>query len=268
VPRFKKVALTNLDLAFPEKDRAWKEEIVRKSYASLARLLVDFARIHQLDREWLDKHVDGACFVNALIRRKAEKRNSFVVLSGHLGSFELLGQVPAVYGHPISFVARDFKLPRLNAWWRSRREKYGGQMISRKGAFKEVLRQLQEGRDVGILFDQNLTRQRAVFVDWFGVKAATTKTVAFAAIRAEASVLIVSISYIGDDKYKSSVEECDFREIYSDDSMTLDQKIEHITQVTSKIFEGMIRKSPHEWFWMHRRWKTRPNEDDKSLYQC
>src|SRR5690606_20029609 len=105
-----------------------------------------------------------------------------MMATGHLGSFELLAHCVSMYGFPISFVVRPFKLERLNAWWSGIREAAGNRAIARSGAFKEILKELTSGRDVAVLFDQNVTRNHAVFVDWFGRPAATTRTVALAAL--------------------------------------------------------------------------------------
>lgn len=266
VPSFRKVSRRNLELAFPQQTRQWREGIIRETQRSIARLVVDFARMHTLDARWVQEHVDCP-FLERFKQIKAlHPQVGVVLVTGHLGSFELLAHCVARYGFPISFVVRPFKLKRLDAWWRGMREAAGHKAISRVGAFKEIGRDLEQGRDVAILFDQNVTRNHAIFVDWFGKEAATTKIVALAAIRQKAPIVVASMEYLGEDRYRIHACEVDYFELYDDQAMSLDSKIEIITKEIAKRYVEMIRANPKEWFWMHKRWKTRPQEDDPSFY--
>lgn len=267
IPSFNRVSRKNLTLAFPNQTPEWIEQTIRASQVSLARVIVDFARMQHLDAAWVEKHVDCA-FLDRYKQMKAENPEKGIVLvTGHLGSFELLAHCVPMYGYPISFVVRPFKLRRLNAWWTGIREAYGNKAISRDGAFREVVKDLAKGRDVAVLFDQNVTRNHAVFVDWFGKPAATTKIVALAAIRTEAPIIITSIAHLGNDQYKIAAEERNFSALYADTSLSTDEKVVRITAEVSKAYEQMIAANPNEWFWMHKRWKTTEREGEKNMYQ-
>lgn len=267
LPSFRKVSLRNLQLAFPDKDAAWHEDVLRRSRESLARVIVDFARLGELNSKWVRSNVDCKFLPRFEEMKKQYAGKGVMIATGHLGSFELLAHCVAMYGYPISFVVRPFKLPRFNAWWTGIREAAGNRAIMRKGAFKDVVRDLSSGRDVAILFDQNVTRNHAVFVDWFGRPAATTKTVALAALRTEAPVIVASMGYLGADHYVINARECDFRALYADAALSSDDKVLKITEELSKCYVDMIRAHPDEWFWMHKRWKTAAHEGDENFYK-
>jgi KDO2-lipid IV(A) lauroyltransferase len=171
-----------------------------------------------------------------------------------------------MWGHPISFVVRNFEWKALDRWWTKCRERYGNRVVNRKGAFKEVAQLLRAGTDVALLFDQNVKKKHATFVSWFGVLAATTKTIAVAALRAECPVVVAGIISLPGDKYRVLVEECDFSGIYQDSTMPSEEKIRIITQDLASRYEKMIREQPAAWFWMHRRWRTRPEGEMENLY--
>lgn len=267
VPKYRRIARRNLALAFPEKDEEWREARLRESVESLARVLVDFARIPRIDAAWVSKSVDCS-FVSRYEEIKRENPGKGIVLAtGHLGSFELLAHCVAMYGHKISFVVRNFPLARVDRWWTSRREMVGNRVIGRRGAVKEILRDLQRGRDVAILFDQNVTRNHAVFVPWFGVPAATSRAVALSALRIEAPVVVIGIGYRGDGRYEVMAEECDFKPLYERGDLSAEDKVEQMTAEISTRYIGMIRRYPGEWFWMHRRWKTRPEGEAEEIYR-
>ena len=136
--------------------------------------------------------------------------------------------------------------------------------IAVRGASETTRRPWME--DVAVLFDQNVTRNHAVFVPWFGVPAATTRAVALSALRTEAPVVVAGVGYLGNDRYEVMAEECDFAELYRREDLSSDQKIEIMTADMSARYVGMIRRFPGEWFWMHRRWKTRPEGEAENIY--
>ena len=266
IPSLMRTLRRNLEIAYPDLDSAQRRQLISASFESLARVFVDFVRLPRLSKEWFLEHVQCPFFPRFLELRGKHPGKGILIATGHLGSFELLAQFVAVKGNPISFVVRDFKLPRLDRWWRAARELYGNRVISRKGAFKELSRELQAGHDVAMLIDQNITRNHAVFVEWFGTKAATAKSFAIAALRSEAQVVVAAIRYLGDDKYQIDAEECDFRALYQDQALSIEAKVFAITQKISERYESFIRRSPAEWFWLHRRWKTRPENEAENMY--
>ncbi len=261
LPKLKRVSLENLKLAFPLESDEWRSGILERNYASLARMFVDFARLPHLDERWIREHVETPYVARYAELHRERDGKGILIATGHLGSFELMAHAAPTFGFPMSFVVRNAKLPNVDAWWRSLREANGNRVISRQGAIKEVIDTLQRGRAVGILFDQNVTKNHAVFVDWFGKPAATTKAVALAALRTDAVVLVASVAYLGDERYRVNVEEFNFDSIYRNEELSRDDKVFEITSKLAKSYEGMIRRSPHEWFWMHRRWRTRPEAE-------
>ena len=265
-PRVRETSRRNLKLAFPELTQKERDLLLQQSFTSLARLVVDFARLDSLDASWVNKHVSCPFLPRFREIKKQHPGKGIVIATGHLGSFELLAHCVAMYGHPISFVVRLFELKRINRWWTGIRERYGNRVISRDGAFKHIMADLQQGRDVGILFDQNVKRNHAVFVDWFGKNAATTKSVALAALRTEAPVVVAAVVCRGDDNYEILAEECDFAALYADASIDSEEKVRRITQEVSNRYVAFIRQSPGEWFWLHRRWKTAPEGQAEKFY--
>jgi len=265
-PKYTRIARRNLLLAFPEESIERREEIRRESIRSLARVLVDFARLHRLDAAWVQEHIDCPFFPRFEAIKRENPGKGIVIATGHLGSFELLAHFVALRGHPISFVVRNFTLPRVERRWTAGREAAGNRGIGRKGAFKDIMRDRQSGGDVADVFEENVTRNHAVFVPWFGVPAATTRAVALAALRTEAPVVVAGVGYVGNGRYEVMAQECDFASLYRREDLSSDQKIERMTADMSARYVEMIGRFPGEWFWMHRRWKTRPAGEDENIY--
>lgn len=266
IPRMKKTIDRNLAVAFPERDETWRRDIRSRNAVEMARLLADTVRLPQLTPGWGAAHVDIPVFEHYRQRLSEDPSRGILIATGHLGSFELLGHAIGLRGYPLAAVARKFKSKRFDAWWTGLREARGNKIIDRRGAFKEVVATLSRGTSAAVLFDQNVTRNHAVFVNWFGVPAATTKSVALAALRTQVPIFVASIRYTGRDHYRVESLECDCSDIYRNEEMSTDDKVREITQRLADVYCDMIRQFPEGWFWLHRRWKTRPRPEDARFY--
>jgi KDO2-lipid IV(A) lauroyltransferase len=265
VPRVRATILTNLALAFPDKDEQWRRSLMRGNATEMGRLLADTIRLASLDAPWVEQHVDIP-ILNRYIAAHAGGKG-VLVATGHLGSFELLGHAIGLVGHPLAAIARRFKSPQLDSWWTKLREARGNRIIDRTGAFKEMVRTIESGTSVAMLFDQNVKINHAVFVDWFGTSAATTRAFALAVVKTRAPVFVASIRYVGDDHYVVDANECDFSSVLDDTCVSDEERIEIITAEISRRYCEMIRAFPEGWFWLHRRWKTRPEGELEKVYR-
>lgn len=263
IPRLRKTIDVNLRIVFPERDEQWYREMVSKHAREMGRLSADIIRLPSIDRRWIDEHVR---FKNYEQFQRAHQETGALLATGHLGSFELLGHLAGLTGNPVVAIARKFKSDRLNGWWESMRQATGNTIIDRKGAFKKIIQALRAGQSVAVLFDQNVKKKHAVFVPWFSMHAATTKSLALAVLQTSAPVFVASIRFLEEDMYEVWLEELDFSEVKNDSVLTEDQKIEEITARISRLFCERIVDFPEGWFWSHRRWKTRPGEEDSSPY--
>lgn len=264
MPRLKAVGLRNLELIFPELSLAERKEILSRSFQVLAYNLYAFSLIPRLSRENMSAYVDYSAGGELLARLRAENPTvGALIPTLHFGAFELLGAFSGLMSGNMSFLARGFGLPRLDAWWNSRRELHGSKVFTRKGGYQEIIRRLHQRENVALLFDQNVKAKHAVFVDFFGIKAATSKTVAIAAIRSGAPILFACNIERFDGTYELHVEELSsaWRE-----AVSTEQKIQALTRALHERVEALIRQHPEQWFWIHRRFKTRPPGEPENLY--
>jgi KDO2-lipid IV(A) lauroyltransferase len=266
LPNYRKIAYRNLQLVFPHATSADHEDLFQSSIRTFGRIFLDLARIHTLGPDWVRDNVECP-YLDDYKRIKEQNPDKGVLFAtGHLGSFEVLAHCVPIYGYPISFIVRSFRLQRVNAWWKSKREVRGNRAIDRRGAVKATVAELLQGRDVGVLFDQNLTRNHAVFVNFFGKLAATTKLIGIAAIRTECPIVCASIQYLGNDRYRINALEVPVQDLYSNTEISSDDKIRIITERVTAEYEKMILANPGEWFWFHRRWKTTPEGVEENFY--
>jgi KDO2-lipid IV(A) lauroyltransferase len=267
-PRFSFYARKNLSLVFPG-DEIKQKELLPKSIESFAWLIVDTLRAPKLDKEWLLTHVkitgDGAeGYRNAL--HKVKGRGGFV-LTGHLSSYELIAWIAPQVGVPMLALMRPFKNQYLNQWIVRLREQGGARVCSHKNSFFEMLRAIKKGETVGFLFDQNVTRNYALFVDWFGVPAATTKGLGFAAVSTKCPIVITTMRRVAFDSYEMDYEEVQTQDVYDRTDLDDHEKATEVTRRSVKVFEKCILRDPGSWFWLHRRWKTRPEGEPEDFYK-
>lgn len=265
-PGYRAIADRNISLVFPDKSKKEREELFDKSLRAMGIFIADAVRLDALDAEWARTHVKLASSAPYEELKERYGGRGIIYATGHLGSFEVLGRTMALFGYPMSFIVRDFNLRMVDAWWRGIRENSGNRVISRTGAFSEVIRRLEHGQDCAILFDQNVKRNHAIFVPFFGRLAATTKTVALAALRTKGPVIVGAISRTGDDQYTIKFEICNFDELCESSSVSHEEKVSEITERVTRSMEKLILESPEEWFWMHRRWKTTPEGVREDFY--
>lgn len=266
VPSFDKVSLKNIRLVFPDADEEEVHNILKYSRQSFVRFILDCARFDMLGDDWYRNHIKAGFNEEYHAIRARNPGKGILVASGHMGSIEFQAYVAPICGRKFSFIARPFKNKRLNDWWNARREKLGNQVIGRSGAVTKVIENLNNGIDVAILIDQNITRKHAVFVDWFGRPGATTFALGLAAVETKAPIVISAIVHRGQEQYEVLESECDVSAILGDESLSKEQKILAVTDKISQEYQKVIRLNPSEWFWMHRRWKTAPEGMKEDFY--
>ncbi|MCB0359790.1 MAG: hypothetical protein KDD44_09140 [Bdellovibrionales bacterium] len=263
MPRLRAAALRNLERAFPDSSVAERVAIYRKSVRVLAENIADFARIPDLSREAAAELVDYQEF-QAVLRgvREAHPGVGVLLPTMHFGSFELNGQLYAILERPLAVLARGFGLPRLDRFWNGRREYNGNRIFSRNGAYREIIQNLSAGSDVTLLCDQNVKRKHAVFVDFFGYPASATKTVALAALRTGAPIVLIAAYRTDPQRLKLLYRRIDVPAEYA----SQEGVVQDITARLHAAIEDFVREAPHAWFWIHRRWKTRPAGEPETWY--
>jgi KDO2-lipid IV(A) lauroyltransferase len=266
IPSYRRVSEINLKIAYPESTPEWRRYIINENFKSLAKAISDFVRMPSLTRDWVEANIDIPYWPRYMELKKRAGAPGLIVATGHIGSFELQGYALSLLGYPLSFVVRNFKKPLIDRWWNGIRGKLGNKVLNRQGAYRQVVKELKAGRDVAILFDQNVKRNQAVFVPWFGHLAATTKSIGLAALETEAVVVVVAMVTLKSGKYRMEVTECNFEHVYKNESLDRSQKVKIITEEVSSHYQKLIKKFPEGWFWMHRRWKTTQAEGEMSIY--
>ena len=243
----------HLLIAFPERDSAWRRGAARGSYMHLGREAAMTLRFARMRPEEIVRRTD-VVGLDAL-RAAAAEGSGALVISGHLGNWEVAAAAVAARGVPMDVAAHLQKNPLFYRHMVELRDRLGLTVIAKNEAFHLVPRALAAGRVVALVADQNM-RRRGVFVDFFGRAAATAKGPALFALRTGAPVFLgVAVREEGyPSRYRVVIEPVPVIEEAPGADAIRDLTQRHVSRL-----EAHIREVPNQYFWQHRRWKTRPD---------
>ena len=245
--KYRREAEDNLRSAFPGMKAAEIKRLRDDCFMNIGMNLIEFGLFSFRPQDFWMRRIRISGEEN--LRENLAAGRGVIILSGHIGNWELLGAYLSMIGYPINVVARriyDRRLDALLVWIRG---KSRVRTIYRSGRdnMKKMIRSVKKGEALGILVDQD-TRVGGVFVDFFGKPAYTPTAVSqFARIRNSVVVpgFIVREKNLGHRVILMDPVECvgDEREQ---------------TQKHTEIIENIIREYPSQWVWMHKRWKKQP----------
>jgi KDO2-lipid IV(A) lauroyltransferase len=231
-----------------------RRKIIRSNYLHLASVGIDFIKLPQLvnGNNWRKYfEVEGLEFA----REALEQEKGIIFVSGHLGSWEVLGcAMKYLFHQPVHSIAKHMENPFSDRFVTKLRENSGQKIIFTENASREILRALKSNQLLGILIDQNV-RENNIIVDFFGQKAATTRSVATLSLKTGAPVIMLFARRV-DRRYRFKVTLS--KPIQIEKTENQEKDIFNLTQKCTSIIESRIREHPHEWIWIHNRWKTRP----------
>ena len=250
--RHRLIALTNLTAAFgPERTSAELKRTARESFIHFGEFLAEINKFPRLKEEKKSKLflVEG----EENLLEALSKEKGVLLFSAHYGNWEIAPYILTKKGK-MSVVARPLDNKRLEAQLLKLRESLGTKVIYKHQATKQILQSLRENRMIALLIDQNVLKSQAVFVDFFGKKAATTPSLAAFFLRTRAPLLPVFCYPTSSHTYQLKI----FPPLKISLEEDYDRDILKITQICTMIIEDQIRKNPSYWLWFHNRWKTRP----------
>jgi KDO2-lipid IV(A) lauroyltransferase len=172
-------------------------------------------------------------------------------MSGHYSNFELLGAWAARF-NPVDFVVRPLSNSGVERQIERRRAAAGVGCIRASDGVRRVYQALESGRWVAFLADQDARRQ-GVFVPFFGVAASTPVGPARIALRTGVPIIMGFVERRADGRF--DLEVCE--PIRIEDPEAPDAAM-RLTAAHVAVLEERVRARPELWFWLHRRWKTRP----------
>jgi Kdo2-lipid IVA lauroyltransferase/acyltransferase len=250
----RRVALDGLRRAFPERTEAERRAIAHAAYRQLGRGLGELIAWRNLSDAELRRAVEFVDWDRYEAARAG--RRGVIMAVTHFGNWELAARAAVRQGMVLTTITRTLRGPlneRLLAYRRNR----GMRELPDKGASSAALAVLRRGESLGVVVDQNMLPSRGIFVDFFGTAACTTPAPAILALRTGAPVLLVC-----DLRAPDGTHRIRFDGPFSvPPGPTAHSRIVALTQDLTHAVEKIVREHPEYWFWVHRRWKTRPESE-------
>jgi len=250
----RRVAIDNLQHAFPEKSPAEIREIAHRTYQNFGRTFVQFAGMSRADTHSVRQCIDFNQQGKQLLSRVLEEGKGGIIVASHFGNWELLHLGFGAYGFPGRTIVRTQKNKRVDDLINRVRGRTGCQSIPFGSSVRGILKGLRENVFVGIAGDQSFKRKGSVWVDFFGRPALTAQGAAYFHLKTGAPLIPTFTYHQPDGSIRASFE------ILTLDGLSgnLEQDVFRVTQRITTRLEEEIRRHPDHWFWMHQRWKGSP----------
>ncbi|GAC1657015.1 MAG: hypothetical protein NVS4B3_23210 [Gemmatimonadaceae bacterium] len=235
--------------AFPGLDPGSVERIACASYANLGRVAIEAALLPTLSRGALLDLIEGTDNWEALEAAAAMGRG-VIVVTGHLGNWELAGAYVAARGMRLDAIARGMGNPLFDRYLTDVRERIGMTVVHDQAAVRRTPRSLRDGRIVAFLSDQGAAGLASTYVPFFGRWAKTPRGPAVFALRLGVPVVFGTTVRQPSGRYRLA-----FEPVAVEPTGDRERDVDMLVARYTKILERWIRRAPEQYFWHHRRWK-------------
>jgi Kdo2-lipid IVA lauroyltransferase/acyltransferase len=255
----KRVVERQIAAAFPELDPRGVVKLARESYEHLGRTFIESALLDSLGTDGLQKLVESVEGWEEIEEVMAKGKGA-VLVTGHIGNWELAGAYVAARGIPLDAIVRGMANPLFEAYINHTRELMGMTVVHDSEAVRRTPRSLRAGRAVAFVADQGVLGLASTFVPFFGRPAKTPRGAAVFALRFDVPVVFVVALRRPNGRYRIVVER-----IEAPQTGDRDRDVDAIVARFTEHLEKWVRAVPAQYFWQHRRWKRQPPDTPREL---
>jgi KDO2-lipid IV(A) lauroyltransferase len=251
-------ALDNLLASYPEKSEQWIWQTGRRSFEHLVMLTIDILFTPRLVKKynWRDysryKNVERAKWLMM-------EGQGLLMVGAHYSNFEIIGYLLGMFGFEIYSIARPLDNKYISRYLYGVRRAAGQRIIDKKGATALMEQLTSAGATLCFVVDQDAGK-KGIFVDFFGRKASTYKSVGLLAITKNMPI-VVGYSRRVDNRFYFEIGIN--RIIFPEEWAGKDDPLKWVTAEYTRAIEDFVREDPSQYWWVHRRWKRRPKEERK-----
>jgi KDO2-lipid IV(A) lauroyltransferase len=248
-PKRKNMAIENIMCSL-SLDRMQAYRIAKKSTTRFGKMFMEVLYMPNLNKDNIKQyvHIEHPEFLTEAL----SYGKGAVLATAHSGNWELLGGVLAMYGFPLVAVVQKQTNGEMDKFINDNRTR-AGMHVTYKTGVREMVRMLGEGQIIGLLMDQDAHRD-GVMVDFFGRLASTPQGAAALARMKDAPIISAFITENRDGTHRVILHP----PVWVQKTNSREDDLLHTTQQLTSVIEQHIRNTPHEWFWLHNRWKSTP----------
>jgi KDO2-lipid IV(A) lauroyltransferase len=255
----KRVVEKQIAAAFPDLDHDAVVKLSRASYAHLGRTFIESALLDAIGRQGLldlVETIEGWEIVDDVMARG----KGAVMVTGHIGNWELAGGYVAARGIPLDAIVRGMANPLFDAYVNKARQAIGMTVVHDSEAVRRTPRSLRSGRAVAFVADQGVLGLASTFVPFFGRPAKTPRGAAVFALRFEVPVIFVVALRQPNGRFRIVVERIEARR-----TGDMDRDVDAVVATYTRHLEKWVRAVPAQYFWQHRRWRRQPPDTPPEL---
>ena len=255
----KRVVERQIAAAFPNLGPEAIVRLARQSYQHLGRTFIETALLDSLGKDGLQKLVETVDGWEEIEEVMAKGKGA-VLVTGHIGNWELAGAYVAARGVPLDVIVRGMANPLFDAYLNHTREVIGMTVVHDSEAVRRTPRSLRAGRAVAFVADQGVMGLASTFVPFFGRPAKTPRGAAVFALRFDTPVVFVVALRQPNGRYRIVVER-----IEAPRTGDRDGDVDAIVARFTEHLEKWVRAVPAQYFWQHRRWRRQPPDTPREL---
>jgi KDO2-lipid IV(A) lauroyltransferase len=255
----KRVVESQIAAAFPDLRHEAVLRLARESYRHLGRTFIETALLDSLGKDGLQRLVETVEGWEE-IEEVMSKGRGAVLVTGHIGNWELAGAYVAARGIPLDAIVRGMANPLFDAYINHTREVSGMTVVHDSEAVRRTPRSLRAGRAVAFVADQGVMGLASTFVPFFGRPAKTPRGAAVFALRFDTPVVFVVALRQPNGRYRIVVER-----IEAPQTGDRDKDVDAIVARFTQHLEKWVRAVPAQYFWQHRRWRRQPPDTPREL---
>ncbi|OEU75054.1 MAG: hypothetical protein BA869_09685 [Desulfuromonadales bacterium C00003107] len=248
----RRVAMENMGEAFPEFSEPELRQRVDAMFVHIGKSVIEMLRLDLFKQADVDKIFIPTGLEN--LQEAYDYKRGVILLSGHVGFWEVGTFLLPKLGFPADFVAKKMKNPQADKYITRMREAAGGRCIDSKSGARKILRSLSENKGVAVLIDQHRSSKEGVSVPFFGRPASTTPIIARLAMKYQIPVVPIFSYRRSDNRYDFQAQPMFFLKDEPESS------VEENTALLTDLIEEAIRKDVTQWLWLHRRWRCKTSK--------
>ncbi|EPG75160.1 lipid A biosynthesis (KDO)2-(lauroyl)-lipid IVA acyltransferase [Leptospira fainei serovar Hurstbridge str. BUT 6] len=253
--KHRKIAYQNISHAFPELTHKEILSLVRKHFRFLGVILGCFFYEQRNPKVWYENYISYDKESEKIEKAISATGSGVVIVSGHIGNWESMAVYMPLRLSKVGTLYKPARNPYVSNWVDKRRRNAGTVATIPIDRPTEVLRKLKEGYWLAFFADQN-AGDNGIFIRFLNRPASTHQGPAVMAYMAKVPLVFYTTEYKGKGKFEISCEDLGIPERLPEE--TKEDMIKRTTEIWTKVLETKIRKSPEQYFWVHRRWKTQP----------
>jgi len=246
----------HIAIAFPDLDGKQTRRLIRGCTNHFGNVLGEVAWLWGADAEEVERLVEIEGLEH--ITKGFEGGRGGILVTGHIGNWELFNARMAIAGVPFMLAVRELDNSRMDEVVTTVRTKFGSQVVQRgSSAGRQLAKHLGKGGGVGLLIDQDIPKIPGVYVPFFGRLARTPSGAATLALRMRCPMVSGFIHRKPDGTHKIIIGPPFEPPVEG----TLAERVEKLSADATAAIEWHVRAWPEQWVWMHRRWRTRPEDE-------